>query len=510
MDIKRFLELSEKAFKGDTKAYDTLIAFCGEQSYDGRIKSSEMREVYEILRKYGEDFLREHKEETLFGLQEHPRIQAIMKRLLDKDSNTTQSLTEILQSDKYYREMELGVVGALFENRTVIYDSAETLKFFEIVHNVIKTNARNLIFEGFVKDLGKESLFKTDILNKENLDPFFVSLFNTIQTFWELDLSGFYKYKNSKIVDGKLICDTKSLYKSKLPFIRHLQRQEKLYVGNDKFFSYQKDFLGFFKKLMKSKESLTDPAYRKKWLSFYSGIENIKCHHTLTASTLWIDAVVDQHPVYHINKNLLGLLENTEYKSDIVLDKLFINEAVFLFPKKSQTDLSWCVISAKYLGLDKTKIGDGNPCFYFMICNKNQSAVAGGLFDAKVTSILSSFELGILGNLFLYMATHPDENIGKRQSAVKGGQGLGKNSKYKAKYTAKLTPRMLGGECDSYVYEQRKEYAKTGTGTSKSTHWRRGHWRHQNKIVNGEKIRQLIWIKPTLVNPVIDREFALS
>jgi len=257
-----------------------------------------------------------------------------------------------------------------------------------------------------------------------------------------------------------------------------------------------------------------------------------------------LESLLNKFPVFYVNEKLCELLANTDYPWDIPLSKLFIPDAVFLFPKNNIFNLRSCTISSNYY--EKYHCGydiNGSPDFVSedfkeqwkgkeeeekykdtdilisafyknkeitnrAVCTWNSKtrclekilslpseSSSCVIVSSKGQYLYSERKLHepeylkkIIPQIFLYMSIY-QQNLEPIISPISSGF-----SSKPSKKRAYLTPRMIGEE-----FTQKNDNVTRigmkgiGLGVKKATHWRRGHWRR----INEDK---LTWIRPTLIN----------
>lgn len=95
-----------------------------------------------------------------------------------------------------------------------------------------------------------------------------------------------------------------------------------------------------------------------------------------------------------------------------------------------------------------------------------------------------------------YPSTYPEKLVNKARSG---------NAKEVKRAESKLASQ--GYTKIKFVGRSVKKYFQaSNTGTTVSTHWRRGHWRKQPFGAKTEGNKRLVWIKPTIVNKGLNAE----
>lgn len=141
--------------------------------------------------------------------------------------------------------------------------------------------------------------------------------------------------------------------------------------------------------------------------------------------------------------------------------------------------------------------------FYAPVQNQGElnPVAEGELIISNETVINILHRLKSIGlNLLLLLQEYPEYVVTHPIRQNHSGSGFGKPTK-KSRVKA---PRIIGSdvnirrEKDTFAQVQTNSM-KSGSGTFKSSHFRRGHWRRQRKG-KGLVDHQYIWIKPKLIN----------
>lgn len=243
-----------------------------------------------------------------------------------------------------------------------------------------------------------------------------------------------------------------------------------------------------------------------KKVDFFSSQEHFSCLQFV----LEFDAFFEKYPVFYIDPVLFEKFANTKVPSEIKINNVFINKAIFLFPKQNSLNIDFgivnCTLLKELMGLMSVKDlidllssivffkreNRWKHCFSLsqLVVNNKESISEENLYsDLGVNEDELTAINNIIPQIFLYMSLYPDEGITKG-TINSNGEGEG----FKPSKGGLLTPQMIGLKESQYERSTNPVAHPNMQGISKATHWRRGHWR---QLDNGK----VTWVRPCLINP---------
>lgn len=284
------------------------------------------------------------------------------------------------------------------------------------------------------------------------------------------------------------------------------------YKDSKEYYSYTKDFLHYIKQILK--QYLTMP------LDDLITLLNIKFSLIKDSDILLlVYALKYSFPVYHIDSRLLYLFEKTDSSKIPAISNLFIENAIFLLPRKNPYNIRFIISSSS---IPEIKTEFSNTLFNLVVFNSFHEHTNKGVIYTynyanrnadNLTLHPVLFQEGVdrlpvdvfypvqslIWQIFLYMSTTYNGGI----EEIITPTNIHNTTPKKNRKFGLLTPPTIGKECSEYVRKQKAQYSEhKNSHASPITHWRRGHWRNQPKTINGEKGKELIWIRPTIINPL--------
>lgn len=278
------------------------------------------------------------------------------------------------------------------------------------------------------------------------------------------------------------------------------------YTSSKDYYSYEKDYLYYLTYLMKQFEIQSPQEFVDTFNKFEFSKEN----------RFWACFVYDfffscNFPVYYIFDDLIEMTLNSKINNNVKIVDCFIDNAVFLFPKNNKLGIKFCTVRNN---IDIFGKNDNNcitsrmilsqkfgnlTCTVLIVKNKLGSNINYQINNVDPVFNFSKEALNnIISQIFLYMSAYSETKL--KVIAESNTCGIG----FKQSQGKLMTPPTIGFAEKKYVENQKRLVNSTNPnlqGIKKQTHWRRGHWRNQLKLIEGKKDTELIWIRPMLINP---------